>query len=166
MSNNSQKKISRLVIVQARTGSTRLPNKILQDLGGKNLLTVFMERVTKAVEPDNIVIATGSTPRKLPNIEVDEKIIMSSDGIGHMKDFPESMVILGAGVIGCEFASIFANIGKTKVYIIDKQDRILPFEDEDISELISNNLTKKGVHIHKNTQLQRMDIVNDRVEFA
>ena len=62
MSNNSQKKISRLVIVQARTGSTRLPNKILQDLGGKNLLTVFMERVTKAVEPDNIVIATTNLP--------------------------------------------------------------------------------------------------------
>ena len=57
----------------------------------------------------------------------------------HLDDFPKSMVILGAGVIGCEFASIFANIGKTKVYIIDKQDRILPFEDEDISQLISKN---------------------------
>jgi dihydrolipoamide dehydrogenase len=131
----------------------------------KNTIKVKGKKKDKVITADNIVIATGSTPRKLPNIEIDEKAIMSSDGIGHMDDFPESMVILGAGVIGCEFASIFANIGKTKVYIIDKQDRILPFEDEDISELISNNLTKKNVHIHKNTQLKRMNIVNGRVEY-
>ena len=85
MSNNSQKKISRLVIVQARTGSTRLPNKILQDLGGKNLLTVFMERVTKAVEPDNIVIATTNLPEDddetLSAAEMVRRTIRQDDGV-------------------------------------------------------------------------------------
>ena len=94
----------------------------------------------KTVYAENIIIATGSKPRTLPNIEVDEKVIMTSDGVDHMKEFPKSMVIVGAGVIGCEYATIFSNFGKTKVYLIDRSDRILPFEDNDISDLISKNL--------------------------
>ncbi len=57
-----------------------------------------------------------------PEIKVDEKIILTSDGISNLKDFPKSLVILGAGVIGCEFATIFSNLGKTKVFLIDKAD--------------------------------------------
>jgi dihydrolipoamide dehydrogenase len=63
------------------------------------------------------------------------------------------MVILGAGVIGCEFATIFSNFGQTKVHLIDKGDRILPFEDEDIVKIIEKNLEDKGVLIHRNSQL-------------
>ena len=55
-----------------------------------------------------------------------------------MTDFPKSMVIVGAGVIGCEYATMFSNFGKTKIYLIDRADKILPFEDQDISNLIEN----------------------------
>ncbi len=72
------------------------------------------------------------SPRHLPELPIDEKVVMTSDGIERMEDFPESMVIVGAGVIGCEYATIFSGFGKTKVHLIDKGDRILPFEDEDI----------------------------------
>ena len=58
----------------------------------------------------NIIIATGSRPRKIDTIPFDEKVIMTSDGISSLKEFPESLVILGAGVIGCEFATIFSNL--------------------------------------------------------
>lgn len=75
-----------------------------------------------------VILATGSRPRHLPELPIDEKIVMTSDGIENMEDFPESMVIVGAGVIGCEFATIFSAFGKTKVNLIDKGDRILPFE--------------------------------------
>jgi len=131
----------------------------------KNTVEITKNEKSKNIKSDYIVLATGSIPRKLPNIEIDEKVILSSDGIGHIKDFPKSMVILGAGVIGCEYATIFANIGKTKVYIIDKQDRILPFEDKDISTLISENFEKKDIVIHEESQLTRMEIINGQVEY-
>ena len=117
------------------------------------------------IKGDYIILATGSTPRKLPHIDVDEKTILTSDGIEKIEDYPKSLVIVGAGVIGCEYATIFSNFGKTKVYIIDRQDRILPFEDEDISTMVADNLTKKGVTIHNNAQLERLEKIGDEVEY-
>lgn len=117
------------------------------------------------LKTDHVVLATGSTPRKLPNIKVDEKIIMTSDGIDQIEDYPKSLVIVGAGVIGCEYATIFSNFGKTKVYLIDRADHILPFEDDDISQTVSQNLEKHGVTIHHSAQLKRMEIVDGEVEY-
>lgn len=119
----------------------------------------------EVIYADNIIIATGSRPRYLPEIPADEKIIMTSDGIHHMEDYPKSLVILGAGVIGCEYATIFSNFGKTKVYLIDRADRILPFEDEDVARMVSHNLTANGVTIHSTAKLERMGIVDGEVEY-
>ncbi len=119
----------------------------------------------ETVWADYIILATGSRPRKLPGIPVDEKIILTSDGIEHLQDFPKSMVILGAGVIGCEFATIFSGFGQTKVHLIDKGDRILPFEDEDVVGVIERNMEKNGVFIHRNSRLIRMEVVNGQVEY-
>ncbi|MBY0436019.1 MAG: NAD(P)/FAD-dependent oxidoreductase, partial [Cyclobacteriaceae bacterium] len=82
-----------------------------------------------------------------------------------MTDFPESMVIVGAGVIGCEYATIFSGFGKTKVHLIDKGDRILPFEDEDVVRIIERNMENNGVLIHRNSRLVHMRMVNGRVEY-
>ena len=112
-----------------------------------------------------ILLATGSRPRKLPHINIDEKIIVTSDGIEGFTEFPKSMVVLGAGVIGCEWATIFSNFGKTQVNIIDKADRILPFEDEDVSYTIQTYLEDNGVRIHRNSKLVRMEIKNGMVEY-
>ncbi len=112
-----------------------------------------------------IIIATGSRPRKLPNMDVDETHILTSDGIDQIDEFPKSMVIVGAGVIGCEYATIFSNFGKTKVYLIDRADRILPFEDRDISKMVSDNLEKQGVTIHHKAQLERLEIKKGMVEY-
>ncbi|MBK6832866.1 MAG: NAD(P)/FAD-dependent oxidoreductase [Bacteroidetes bacterium] len=120
---------------------------------------------TKLVQAENIMIATGSRPRYLPHIPIDEKIIMTSNGIRNLTSFPKSMVVLGAGVIGCEFATIFAGFGLTKVYLIDKAERILPFEDEDVAEVISKSLENHGATIHSGASLKRMDIVNGMVEY-
>src|SRR6478609_6707441 len=114
---------------------------------------------------DNIILATGSRPRYLDELPIDEKIVMTSDGIESMDDFPESMVIVGAGVIGCEFATIFSGFGKTKVHLIDKGDRILPFEDEDVVKVIERNMENSGVLIHRNSRLVRMEVKNNRVEY-
>lgn len=119
----------------------------------------------ETVRADYIVLATGSRPRNLPELPIDEKIVMTSEGIEEMSDFPESMVIVGAGVIGCEYATIFSGFGKTKIHLIDKGDRILPFEDEDAVRIIERNMENNGVLIHRNSRLVRMTIVNGRVEY-
>ena len=132
----------------------------------KNLVEIKKEDgSTHTVKAEKILIATGSHPRYLSNIPIDEQIIMTSDGVKNIHEFPESLVILGAGVIGCEFATIFSNFGKTKVYIIDKANRILPFEDEDISKTVTENLERKGVVVHHNSQLESMEIKNGKVEY-
>jgi dihydrolipoamide dehydrogenase len=116
-------------------------------------------------EAEFVILATGSRPRLLPHIQVDEQIILSSDGVGNLKDYPESIVVLGAGVIGCEFATIFASLGRTKVYLIDKADRILPFEDADIVTIVEKNLEANGATIHRHASLLRMEIKEGRVEY-
>ncbi|NMM50636.1 dihydrolipoyl dehydrogenase family protein [Marinigracilibium pacificum] len=119
----------------------------------------------EVVGTEFIVMATGSRPRQLPDIKIDEKYILSSDGIEHLRDFPKSIVILGAGVIGCEYATVFSNFGYTKVHLIDKGNRILPFEDTDIVKRIEGNFEKNNVLIHRNSRLIRMEVVEDRVEY-
>jgi dihydrolipoamide dehydrogenase len=119
----------------------------------------------KSVFADYIILATGSRPRYLPDLPIDEKIVMTSEGIENIEDFPESMVIVGAGVIGCEYATIFSGFGKTKVHLIDKGDRILPFEDDDVVRVIERNMENSGVLIHRNSKLIRMEIKNGRVEY-
>ncbi len=119
----------------------------------------------QSIEAEYIILATGSVPRKLPHLPIDEAIVFTSDGLNNLKKFPKSIVIVGAGVIGCEFATIFSNFGQTKVHLIDKGDRILPFEDEDVVKVIEKNLEQKGVLIHRNSQLVEMKIDEGEVVY-
>ena len=134
-------------------------------LFGQNEIEIVGEHSKETVYGDYIILATGSRPRQLPGITVDERIVMTSDGIEHMDEFPESMVIVGAGVIGCEYATIFSGFGKTKVHLIDKGDRILPFEDEDVVAVIERNMENNGVLIHRNSRLTNLEVKNGRVEY-
>ncbi len=120
----------------------------------------------RTLSADHFVIATGSKPRELPTIDVDGHFIMTSDHIMGIERFPKSLVILGAGVVGCEFATIFSNYGQTKVYLIDRGGRILPFEDEDVSRHCSMNLERAGVTIHHRSTLIDMKVVNGRVAYT
>jgi dihydrolipoamide dehydrogenase len=131
----------------------------------KNEIKIVNGDQKETIWGENIVLATGSRPRKIPTITVDEQSILTSDGIESLKDYPKSLVIVGAGVIGCEYATIFSNFGQTKVYLIDRQDRILPFEDKDISNLVSGNLEENGVTIHHNASLERMEKIGNEVEY-
>jgi dihydrolipoamide dehydrogenase len=132
----------------------------------KNTIAIKKEDGSiKLVSGDNILIATGSRPRYLPHIAIDEQIIMTSDGIKNLTELPKSLVVLGAGVIGCEFATIFSGLAKTKVYLIDKADRILPFEDVDVADVVSDSLIKQGATIHHGATLKRMEIKDGKVEY-
>ncbi|MCB0490708.1 MAG: NAD(P)/FAD-dependent oxidoreductase [Cyclobacteriaceae bacterium] len=144
-------------LLEFKTGTAKLLSQ--------NEVEVVNGTSTEVVWADYIILATGSRPRYLPELPIDEKIVMTSDGIEGMTDFPESMVIVGAGVIGCEYATIFSGFGRTKVNLIDKGDRILPFEDADVVNIIERNMENNGVHVHRNSRLIRMEIVQGKVEY-
>lgn len=98
------------------------------------------------LSPRNILIATGSRPRTLPGLEVDEKYVMSSDEALKMEELPDSIIIVGGGVIGIEWASMLTDFG-LQVTVIEYADRILPTEDQDVSKEIQRLMKKKGVKI-------------------
>eukprot|EP01101_Sappina_pedata_P000142 TRINITY_DN10149_c0_g1_i1.p1 TRINITY_DN10149_c0_g1~~TRINITY_DN10149_c0_g1_i1.p1 ORF type:complete len:552 (+),score=251.42 TRINITY_DN10149_c0_g1_i1:17-1672(+) len=130
---------------------------------------VIVERVDGdniTIEADNFVIATGSSPRQHESIPMDGDIIVSSDHIMNWKELPKSIVILGAGVVGCEYAGMFSNFGIENVSLIDKASRILPFEDEDISMLVSNSFKSRGVNVHHGAKLVSMEIVDGMVQYT
>lgn len=114
------------------------------------------------VTADYFVIATGSKPRDFPGVVIDGERVVNSDGILSFREFPKRLLILGAGIIGCEYASIFSNFAQTKVHLLDRQARIIPFEDEDISTFVNHNLEQKGVVIHHNAILRN---ITKRPEF-
>lgn len=92
----------------------------------------------------NLIIATGSRPRTLPGLEIDEQQVLSSDGALQMTELPKSILIVGGGVIGIEWASMLNDFG-VDVTVIEYADRIIPTEDEDVSKEMKKLLTKKGI---------------------
>lgn len=101
----------------------------------------------------NLIIATGSRPKRLPGLAVDEKHIMTSDGALQMESLPTSIIIVGAGVIGIEWASMLTDFG-VDVTVIESGQRILPMEDEAISSAMQKALEKKGVSFVLNAQVK------------
>lgn len=131
--------------------------------------SVELVRSDGAVEhiaADYFLVATGSTPRTPPNVIVDGTHVVTSDHIERLPRFPKSLVIVGAGVVGCEYATIFANFGKTKVNIIDRQPRILPFEDDDVAEAVSRNFERMGITIHRESTLQSLQVQDGHVRYV
>ncbi len=102
--------------------------------------------------PENVVIATGSRPKPLSGLEFDGIHILSSDDALNLESIPESLLIVGGGVIGIEWASMMADFG-SEVTVIEYADRILPGEDGDISREMERLLKKKGVRIIKSAKV-------------
>jgi dihydrolipoamide dehydrogenase len=93
-----------------------------------------------------LILATGSEAKSLPGIDIDEQNILSSTGILQMETLPKSLAVVGGGVIGCEFASIFASFG-VQVTIIEFLPRIIALEDEEISKRLALSFKKSGIKV-------------------
>lgn len=130
----------------------------------KSIEIAYADGAKEIVKADFFVIATGSKPREFPGIAVDHKRVLNSDDILSLKQFPKRFLMIGAGVIGCEYATIFSNYHQTKVHLLDRQSRILPQEDEDISEFVNANLTARGVEVHHNAILRKIIHHDDFLE--
>jgi dihydrolipoamide dehydrogenase len=96
---------------------------------------------------ENIILATGSEPRELPQFPFDGKKIHNSTTLLDCKELPKKIVIVGAGVIGCEFASMYNTFG-TEVFLLEALDRIIPMECPGISNALTRAFKKKGIAIH------------------
>jgi dihydrolipoamide dehydrogenase len=107
---------------------------------------------TDMLVPKYVLIATGSRPRTLPGLEIDGQYVMNSDHALQMESLPKSIVIIGGGVIGIEWASMLNDFG-VEVTVVEFADRILPFEDEDISKEMTRLLKKRKVKILTGTKV-------------
>ncbi|MBA4535751.1 dihydrolipoyl dehydrogenase [Bacillus aquiflavi] len=96
--------------------------------------------------PNNVIIATGSRPRTLPGLEIDGKYVMTSDEALAMENLPKSIIIVGGGVIGIEWASMLADFG-VEVTVLEYADRIIPMEDKEVSKEMQRLLKKKKIKI-------------------
>ena len=104
----------------------------------------------------NIIIATGSSPYCPPDVDFNHPRIYNSDTVLKLSHTPRNMVIYGAGVIGCEYASIFSGLG-VKVDLIDNRDRLLSFLDGEISDALSYHLRNNGVMIRHNEEYDKIE---------
>ncbi len=94
-----------------------------------------------------IIVATGSAPRSVPGIAIDRTRIITSDEAIHLKEVPKSIVILGSGAVGVEFASIFRRFG-SEVTIVELLPRLVPVEDEAVSAELEKSFRKQGIKVH------------------
>ncbi len=117
------------------------------------------------VEAEYFLLATGSRPRMLPNLPVDGKRIFTSDHIDQLEGFPPDLLIIGSGVIGCEFASIFSTFPGVRVTMIEKAERILPAEDPDISNTIMQNLIECNVRFFTHAELKSIRPNPEGIEY-
>ena len=117
---------------------------------------------TQTIQASEIVIATGSTPRGVPGIEMDRARIVTSDEAIHLAEIPRSLVVLGSGAVGVEFASIYRRFG-SEVTIVELLPRLVPLEDEAISAELEKSFRKQGITVLTGTRVTRAAATADRV---
>jgi dihydrolipoamide dehydrogenase len=122
-------------------------------LAGKGRVEV-VEGEKQTLEAAEIVIATGSSPRGVPGIEIDHKRIITSDEAIHLPEVPKSLVILGSGAVGVEFASIFRRFG-SDVTIVELLPRLVPIEDDAVSAELEKAFKKQGIRSLTGTKVTK-----------
>ena len=116
----------------------------------------------ETIEAESIIIATGSRPYQIPELPFDGKQVLSSDHALGLTEIPKSILIIGAGAIGCEFACIFRELG-SEVIILEKLPRALATEDVEISEILEREFRKKKIRLLTNTKANRIEVKADGV---
>ncbi len=126
--------------------------KILDENGNEKEKVLF----------DEVIIATGGKPKTFPNIPVDRKFIITSKEAMSLNELPESLIIIGAGAIGIEFAYFYNTLG-TNVTIIEMLDSLAPLEDKEVSETLKRAFNKKGIKTHLGTRVVKAEVKSEKV---
>jgi dihydrolipoyl dehydrogenase len=159
--------------VQKRKEKVVMKNsKGVEFLMKKNTVTIFKGRgrlalpgkveVTgeggekETINTKNIIIATGSVVRPIPGFETDGERVVNSDHILELKEVPKSLIVMGAGAVGVEFASVYSRFG-CETTIVELMPRLLPLEDEEISKELEKSFRKRGIKSQLDTKLEKME---------
>jgi len=110
-----------------------------------------------------IIVATGSAPRGVPGIEIDRKRIITSDEAIHLREVPKTIVVMGSGAVGVEFASIFTRFG-SDVTIVELLPRLVPVEDESVSAELEKSFRKQGITSHTGSKVTAAKVTDDGVD--
>jgi len=148
-------------------------NKIIVEEGraiikSKGVVEVIAEnKEKKEIEHDKLIIATGTKPLNVKDFPFDHQKILSSNDMLQLDRIPESMIIVGGGVIGCEFAFIFSALG-SKVTVVEAMSRLLPLPsvDEQCSKLLLREMKKKKIKVFCDTIVKSASITGDLVEIS
>jgi dihydrolipoamide dehydrogenase len=132
-------------------------------LRGKGAISVKGQDGEREIRAKNIILATGSEARMLPGLEADAERILTNREILEIKSIPKSIVIIGAGAVGVEFASVYRRFG-SEVVIVEMLPRILPLADEEVSKELERSLKKQGIQILTGAKVQRVQKKNSGVE--
>jgi dihydrolipoamide dehydrogenase len=135
------------VTVFKGTGKLALPGKVeVTGADGKK----------QTIETKNIIIATGSVVRPIPGFETDGVHVVNSDHILELKDVPKSLIVMGAGAVGCEFASVYSRFG-SETTIVELMPRLVPLEDEEVSKELEKSFRKRGIKSQVDTKLEKLE---------
>jgi dihydrolipoamide dehydrogenase len=134
------------------TGSFKGPTRIdVKDAAG----------AVSTVEAKAVILATGSRVGSLPMAPVDGRVVFSSDDILGLTRLPESLLVIGAGAVGVEFASIYLSFG-SKVILIERLPKLVPLEDEEVSDALLRSFTRQGMEVHVGADLKSVRVDGDR----
>jgi dihydrolipoamide dehydrogenase len=127
-------------------------------LTGRNSIEVTKDgKVTDTIKSKSIILATGGRPRSVPGVTIDQKKIITSTEAMSLPEQPKSLIVIGGGAIGVEFAYFYNSFG-TKVTIVEMLPSILPIEDKEITKILDSSLKKSGIDILTNTKVESVKI--------
>jgi len=121
-----------------------------------NKITIEADGQTTEIQAGKLILATGSQPVELPNIPFDGKVVISSKEVLSLPQIPQSIAIVGGGVIGCEMACVYAAMG-AKVTIIEALDQIVPMEDEWVARLVQREFKRLGINCMTGQKVASVD---------
>ncbi len=124
-------------------------------LKARNVVEVKGKDGVQTFEAKAIILATGSEPRSLPGVTIDEKQVISSNGAVRIEATPASLIVIGAGAVGMEFADIYGAYG-VPVTVLEALPRVLPIEDEEVSALLARVFSRRGMTIRTNVRVQKV----------
>lgn len=134
-------------------------------LGGGAVEVEKKDGAKSVLAARDIVLATGSRPRSLPFLQIDEERIWSSTGALFQQRAPESLVVVGAGAVGMEFADIYDAYG-TKVTVVEALDRVLPVEDADSSKAVAASFKRRGIDIFADARVEETTATGEGVSIS
>jgi dihydrolipoamide dehydrogenase len=131
-------------------------------LAGQGRVKVVGSKGEQVLETRHVILAMGSVPRRLPNIEIDGKRVLTSDELLELDEMPRHLLVLGAGAVGVEFASVYRSFG-CEVTLVELANRLVPVEDDEVSAEFERVYRKRGINVHTGTNVTGVEVLENGV---